>query len=106
MVAIVRSPSQCQLRQITRTHNDGILLICDVHQYLCPFASLCVLIGDIVLLRVMTYILEMLCHSLGDADLTDSHTEGLHQFYGIVMGAVCRTETRHSDTDDSLAVQS
>ena len=55
--------------------------------------------------RILTDILEVLSDSLGDTDLTDRHTQRLHQFHSIVVCAVCRSEARHGNTDDSLAIQ-
>ena len=53
----------------------------------------------------MLYILEMLCDSLCDTDLTDGDTQGLHQLDGIVVGAIGGAETWHCDTDDTFTVQ-
>ena len=46
----------------------------------------------------------MLGYRLGDADFTDGDAETLHQRDGIVVGTVGGSESRHSDTDDALAV--
>ena len=54
---------------------------------------------------ILTDILEMLGDSLGDTDLTDGDTQGLHEFDGIVVGAVGSTETWHRNTDDSLTIE-
>ena len=47
----------------------------------------------------------MLSDSLCNANLTDGDTQGLHQLYGIVVGAVSSAETWHRDTDDTLTVK-
>ena len=57
-------------------------------------------------LRILTDILEVLRHCLRNTDLTDSDTQSLHQFHGIVISTVCCSETRHRDADDTLAVES
>ena len=99
VVAIIRG----QLRQVTGTHHDTVYLIGHIHQDLRTLASLTVLIGDIMHFSIMTDILEMLCDSLGNTDLTDGDVQGLHQCHRIVIGAVGRAEAWHRDANDALA---
>ena len=52
----------------------------------------------------MSDVLEVLRDTLGDADLTDGHSQGIHQADGIVIGTVSGTEARHGDADDTFSV--
>ena len=60
MVAIIRCPAQCQFRQIARTDDQSVFLVCHIHKQLCPFTCLTVLIRDIMHLGIMMNIVEML----------------------------------------------
>ena len=51
----------------------------------------------------MVYVFEMLYAGLLDTDFADSHTEGVHQVDGIRVSTVGRSESRHGDTDNTLA---
>ena len=54
-------------------------------------------------LGVMTNILEVLHHCLGDIDLLDGHAQTLHQGNGILVGTVGGAESGHGHAKDSLA---
>ena len=106
MVAIISGPTQCQLRHIACTNYNSILLIGHIHQNLGALAGLRILVGNIVVLSILTDILEVLGNGLGDADFLDGYAQSLHQLEGVVIGAIGGAETRHRDTDDALAVES
>ena len=53
---------------------------------------------------ILTDVLKVLGYSLGDADFLNGNTKTLHQRDGIVVGSVCGSESRHSDTYDTLSV--
>ena len=55
--------------------------------------------------RVVADVLEMLLNALCYRYLIHSHSEALHECYGIGMRAVRRAESRHGDADDALARQ-
>ena len=105
MVAIIRGPSQSQFGEVASTHHQTIHLIGHIHQYLRTLTGLTVLIGYVMHTGIVTDILEMLLHRLGDADLADSDSQGLHQCHRIIIGTIGSTESRHRDADDTLAVK-
>ena len=106
VVAVIGSPAQRQFRQVAGADNQRIQLVSQVHQYLCAFASLRVLVGGIVDVSVVTDVLEVLGHSLCDGYLHLRYAQRLHQRRCIVVGAVGSTESGHGHPNDSLAVQS
>ena len=105
VVAIIGGPSQCQLRQVACTNHNRILLISHIHQYLGALAGLRVLVGDIVNAGVVLDIAEVLGNSSSNADFANGNTQRLHQFNGIVIGAIGSSETWHRDTDDALTIE-
>ena len=105
MVAIIGSPTKCQLRQVACTYHDGVLLVGHIHQNLCALAGLRVLVGDIVNRSIVIDITEVLGYSCGNTDFANGNTQGFHQLQGIVIGTVGGTETRHGDTHDALTVE-
>ena len=48
VVAIVCGPSECQLREVARTYDDGVLAVGHVHEQLGALAGLAVLIRGVV----------------------------------------------------------
>ena len=105
VVAIICGPTQCQLRQIACTYNNGILLISHIHKNLGALACLRILVGNIVNSSIVVNIAEVLGNSLSNANLADGNTKSLHKLKGVVISAIGGSETRHSYTDDSLAVE-
>ena len=105
VVTIIGSPSQCQFREVSRTNDDGIFLVCYIHQDLRTFTGLGILVGHIMHLLIMAYILKMLGHSLGNTDFTDSHAQCLHQFNGVIVRTIRRSEAWHRDTYDTLSIE-
>ena len=53
---------------------------------------------------IVANIGEMLLDSLGNRYLHLRDAQCLHQRGGIIVGTVSRSETRHSNTDNALAV--
>ena len=56
-------------------------------------------------LSIMPDILKVLGNGFGNTDLTNGNTKRLHQFEGIMIGAISRTESRHRDTKDALTIE-
>ena len=104
MIPVVSSPTKCQLAQIARSDNQSSQLIGQVHQYLCAFARLRILISYVMNLRIMSDVFKMLHHGLGNIDFANGDAKTLHQGYGIVVSAIGRSESRHRHTDDAFAV--
>ena len=40
VVAVIRGPAQSQFREVARAHDDGVLLVGHVHEYLRPLTGL------------------------------------------------------------------
>ena len=105
MVAVVGSPAESQLRQVAGTHDDGVLLIGNVHQYLGTLAGLGIFVGGIVDHRIVADVLEVLGDGLGYAYLANGHSQLLHQLQGVLMRAVGCAEAGHGDADDTPPVK-
>ena len=103
VVAVVGRPAERQLREVARTDHEPVRLVRHVHQDLGPLAGLAVLVGDVVVVRVMLDILEMLEAGLFDGDLAQRGAQRADQADGVVVGAACRAEAGHRDADDPLA---
>ena len=104
VVAIISSPTKCQLREVARSYHHTTHLIGQVHQDLGTLTCLRVLVGHVMHIHIMPDVLEMLSHRLGNADFPDRDTQALHQGHGIVVSTISGTETWHGDTDDTLAI--
>ena len=105
MIAIVRYPSESQFGQITRAYNWSVVYIGQIHQYLCPLASLRILEGRILHLRIMSYGFEVSETSLLDVYLFDRHADGLHQSKGVPISTIGSSEPRHRNGNDVLTGQ-
>ncbi|MPM44433.1 hypothetical protein SDC9_91111 [bioreactor metagenome] len=105
MIPVVGRPAKSQLRKVPRSDHQGVELVCQVHQHLGPFARLTVLVGDIQHLRVVTDILEVLTHSLGDGDGAQLNTQSLCQLGCIALGAFGGAKSRHRYRNNVLAFQ-
>ena len=101
MVTIVGSPSECQLREVARTDYDSILTIGHIHKQLCTLARLAILIGSIVHINIVLNILKVLYASILNTNLTQRHTQMVHQVKRILVGTVRSSESRHGNTDDT-----
>ena len=104
VVAIVRRPAERELRKIAGTHHDTILFVGHIHKNLRPLTSLRILVGNILNLRILADIREVLRHSLPDRNLQRRHTQRRHQVGSIRMRPRRRAETRHRDTDNPFPV--
>ena len=102
VITIVCGPSQCQFAQVTCTYHQAIGLIGYIHEKLCSLTSLTVFIGDIMLLRIMSQVFEMLYTCILDGNLSDGNAQLLHQVHGIRISAVGGAEARHRHTHDSF----
>ena len=68
VVAIVRSPTQSQLTQVTGTDDQTVQTVGQVHENLGPLPGLTVFIGDGAISGRQPNVLKMLCHGLADGD--------------------------------------
>ena len=104
VVAIVRRPAERKLRKITGTHHDTVLLVGHIHKNLRSFACLRILIGNILKLRVLANVGEVLRHGLADRNLQGCHAQLRHQVGSIRMRSRRRAESRHRDTYNPFPV--
>lgn len=93
VVTVVGGPTQGQLGQIARAHDQSTDLIAQVHKDLRTFARLTVLVGYIVHVDVVTDILKVLGNALGNGNFTDTDAKALHKVHGIVISAVGSAES-------------
>ena len=103
VVGIVGAPSEGQFGEVACADDEAVALVGYIHENLGTLSGLTVLISHIVVVGVVTDVFEMLDASIFDADFLDGDIKRLHQRDGICVGTVCRTETRHCDTDDLFA---
>ena len=66
VVSVIGRPSKSKLGEVSCSDHNTAGLVCNVHQNLCTFACLSVLIGDIMYLRIMSDIAEMKIYRLTD----------------------------------------
>ena len=104
MVAAVGRPTQCQLAHVARADHQTVVLIRHIHQHQCADTRLCVLVGDVVNIDVMSYVAQVLCGHVADRYLVDAHAHLLHHLYRVVIGAVARTKPRHGHAYHLAAV--
>ena len=104
MVTIVCGPSQCELREVTGSYNYAALLVGHIHQNLSPFACLRVLVGHICQCRILSYILEMLCHGLADRNLPCGNAQCHHQIPGVASRPAACSKAGHCHAYDAFSV--
>jgi NAD+ synthase (glutamine-hydrolysing) len=102
VVAIVSSPAQSKFREVASTNNHTTKLIAEVHKNLRTLTSLRILVGNIMNIRIVTNILEMLHYTLGNRNLVGCYSKRIHKVYGIIVSTVGSAEAWHRDTDDTL----
>ena len=71
VVAVIRRPAQRQLGKIAGADDQPAVLVCQVHQHLGPLPRLGVFIGDVVVLRVLADVPEMLQNRRADGRLSE-----------------------------------
>ena len=98
VVGIVCCPSQCEFGKVASSYHKTIHLVCHIHEDLCAFASLSVLVCNIVLIDVVLNVLEMLEACLAYTDFAKRDAQALHKCHSIMIGAVGGSETRHGNT--------
>ena len=103
VVAIVSSPTQSKFREVASTNNHTTKLIAEVHKNLRTLTSLRILVGNIMNIRIVTNILEMLHYTLGNRNLIGCYSKRIHKVYSIIVSTVGSAEAWHRDTDDTLA---
>ena len=102
MVAIVSSPAQGKLREVSRTDHEAVRLVRHVHKKLGTLTGLAVLVRHVMYMDVVIDILEVLDASLLDGDLPEGHAKGAYQVTGIGIGTIRRSEAGHGDADDLI----
>ena len=100
MIAVVCAPAQRQLAEVAGAQDDRIVLVGQVHQDLGALPRLCVFIGDVMDVRIVADVLEMLADRIMDRHLHAGDVKQVHQRSGIGVGAGRRAEARHRDSDD------
>ena len=106
VVAVVCCPSEGEFREVAGTYNESSELVAEVHKDLRALTSLRILVGDVVNGGVVTYVLEVLEYGLRNVYLANGDAESLHEFQGVLVGAVGGSEARHCDAHDALSRQS
>lgn len=77
VVSVIGSPAKCELRHVSRTDDQGILLVRNIHKHLCAFSRLPVLIGNIMTFHVLSDVREMSGHCLTDIHFPKCRTQSL-----------------------------
>ena len=102
MVAIIGTPAQRQLTQVTGTHHDAANNGRIVHQDLGTLTGLGIFIHRITNRLIVADIRKMLPHSGGNVHFLDGNTQGLSQLMGIGSGTAGGTKARHDQGVDIL----
>ena len=100
MIAVIGAPSQSQFAEITGAQDDRIVLVGQVHQDLGALSGLSIFICDVMDFCVMADVLEVLTDRVMDRYFHAGDMEQIHQGSRIGMGALCRAEAWHRDSDD------
>ena len=103
MVSVVGGPAQCQFRHISRTNDQCIFLVCDVHQHLRAFPGLPVFIGNIMAFHILPDIGKMSGHRFSDIHFPQGYTQSLRQQAGIFIRPVRCSEAGHGHCYNSFS---
>ena len=103
LIAVVGSPTECQLREVAGAEHHAVVFVGHVHQYLRTLARLRIFVGDIVDVDVVIDIFEMLNNGIADRDIELGNAELVHELYGIGVGTVRGAETGHRNANHLLA---
>ncbi len=90
VIAVVRRPAECKLREIAGSDDHAALFVGNVHQNLRPLSCLAVLIGHIMNGRILPDITEMHIHRFLDVDFRKIRAEAPDQGHRVVIGPVRR----------------
>ena len=105
VVAVIGSPTECQLRQVARADDKTASLIGQIHQNLRTLAGLAVLVGHVLHGRIVLNVLEVLLHSRVDRNLAEAHAQVAGERLGIRLGAMRRAKAGHGHGCDTGARQ-
>ena len=97
VIAVIGCPAQRQFGQVACADDNAAGLVRQIHENLCPFPCLAVLVCHIVNGFVMPDVPEVLTDAVLDGDFPQGRTICLCQTAGVLIGAVCCAETGHSD---------
>ncbi len=75
MIAIVGGPAERQLRQVAGADDQATDLVRQIHENLGPLSGLGILIGDVMVLWVLTDIGKVLMDSGINTDCAETDTE-------------------------------
>ena len=108
MVTIISAPSKRQFRHVSRTHNDSIFLIREIHKYHGPGPGLGIFKCDITykaaaFLR-LAYAFQMYRRLIPDINSHQSHSEKPGKPYRIILRPAAGPESRHGHAYDILSV--
>ena len=103
LVAVVCCPTERQLRKVAGSNYNAAFLVGDVHEDLCAFPGLCVLVCHIVVVDVVVNVLEMLYAGILDGYFPYLCSQCLHQCDGVLVCAATGTESRHCYAGDAFA---
>ncbi len=95
MIAVISCPAKRKLGKVTGTDNDAARFIRKIHEHLRALPGLTVLVRDVVVLHILSDVLKMLCHARADIHFHERCMQRLRKRQCIVVGAVCRPESRH-----------
>jgi hypothetical protein len=104
VVAVVRRPAKGGFRQVSRADDDSVGLICDVHQNLRALPRLRVFVHNVVYVRIVADVFEMLQDRFCDVDAAERDAEPFGKKPGIVFGAFGGSETRHAARHNILTI--
>ena len=99
MVGIVSAVAHGDFGKIARADHDPVPLVGHIHQDLCAFPGLRVLVHDIALFRIVAYGAEMLHACFSYVDFEQRDTKFMAEPAGISQRSMRRAETGHGDGD-------
>ena len=104
LVAAIGAPAQCQFAQVACADHDTIEFVSQIHEDKRADTCLRILVGDVVIVHIMGYVVQVLGSNVADANLAVGDAQLFHEFQCIAVGAVTGTKARHSDAHYLLAV--
>ena len=97
MVAIIGSPSESQLRHISRSDYHASRLIGNIHENLGPLSGLRIFVGHIVDGRIVVNVAEMDVYGVLNVHLQKCGSQLLRQQAGVMVSSVCGSKAGHGD---------
>ncbi len=103
MIPIVGCPPKGQLGHIPCSHCQTAVLIRNIHQNFSSLSGLCIFIGYIIPLRILSNIPEMGHNRLLNIDFPQSSSQLLCKLTGILIGPARGAKAGHGYTDNLLS---